>query len=349
MYDEIFVSALGISFVLIFSWAFRTLPQEQWQILAVAPLAKDRDQNWQGLNITYYGLFIALATVASVAILLVLTSAIGLQVTTIFLLAILIMVIGLTASKVIASLVENKRHTFTIAGACFSGVFIVPPAIWLLDHLNMAAPYKLPAIPLMAAIAIAYSIGEGLGRLACISFGCCYGKPLSDCPPSIVRFLGKYVFVFYGKMKKIAYESGLDGERVVPVQGITALLYVTIGLFAIWLFLKGLFGSALILTMISTQCWRVLSETLRADYRGHRKFTAYQIMALVSMPYVVLTTGLFNGLPSPAPDIKTGVEALWDPAVILFLQIAGLVTFLLTGRSMVTASTISFRILKDKI
>ena len=33
----------------------------------------------------------------------------------------------------------------------------------------------------LAALAIGYILGEGLGRLACLSFGCCYGKPLDQC------------------------------------------------------------------------------------------------------------------------------------------------------------------------
>ncbi|MGC8659425.1 MAG: prolipoprotein diacylglyceryl transferase family protein [Desulfomonilaceae bacterium] len=349
MYNEIFVFALGTSFVLLFSWAFKTLPRENWQILATIPWTKDTRGNWQGLNITYYGFFIALATSVAVAILLILTSSIGVPISTTFLLAVFILLIGLITSKVIASLVENKPYTFTIAGACFSGVFIVPPTVWALDHLNPAGSFSVPPIPMMAALAIAYTFGEGLGRLACISFGCCYGKPLSHCRPNIARFLGKYVFVFTGKMKKIAYESGLDGQRVVPVQAMTALLHVAAGLVTICLFLKGHFTSALMIAMVSTQCWRVLSETLRADFRGHQKFTAYQMMALVSIPYVFLSASLLSGLASPTPDIKVGVGALWDPAAILFIEIAGLATFLWTGRSMVTASTISFRVMKDRI
>ena len=349
MYDEIFVLSLGVAFILLFAWAFKTLPQEDWQILATVPLAKDSAQNWKGLNLTYYGIFIALATMIGVFILLVLTSAIYVPIMLTFLVVGFILVIGLAASKAVALLVENKPYTFTIAGACFAGVFAVPPIILILDRFIIAEPNHLPVIPILASFSIAYAIGEGLGRLACISFGCCYGKPLSECHPIVRGFFGKCGFVFTGKLKKIAYERGLDGENVVPVQAVTAILYVTIGLIATLFFLKGHSSLALLLTIIVTQSWRVFSETLRADYRGPGNFTAYQVMSLASIAYVFLVVYLMGTVAVPAANVATGLASLWDPTVILFLQCVGLVTFVYTGRSMVTAATISFHIVRDRI
>ena len=349
MYDVIFVLSLGVAFMALLSWAFKALPQENWQILAAVPLTKQGPQHWRGLNLTYYGLFIAMATVISVSILLVLTSAVLVPITVTFLIVTMTLVIGLVASRAVASLVEHKPHTFTIAGACVAGVFTVPPIVFITNSFIIPEPNHLPVIPVLASLAIAYAIGEGIGRLACISFGCCYGKPLSECHPTIGRFLSKYGIIFTGELKKIAYEGGLDGKCVVPVQGITALLYVTTGLVSTLFFLKSYYSAALILTIIVTQSWRVLSETLRADYRGPGAFTAYQIMALVSMVYVVIVACLLGSGADPAANLETGLASLWDPAVIIFLQVVGIVTFLYTGRSMVTAATISFHIVRDRI
>ncbi len=349
MYDEIFVLTLGVAFILLFAWAFKTLPQENWQILATVPLIKDGVKNWKGLNLTYYGIFIALATATGVFMLLVLTSAIHVPIALTFLLAGSVLVMGLGASKAIALRVENKPHTFTVAGACFAGVLVVPAIIFILDHFIFADPNRLPVIPILASFAIAYAIGEGVGRLACISFGCCYGKPLSECHPIIQRLFRKHEFVFTGKLKKIAYEGGLDEKHVVPVQAVTALLYVAVGLVATLFFLKGHNSISLLMTVLVTQSWRVLSETLRADYRGPQNFTAYQIMALVTIFYVLLLVYLLSGAATPAANLAAGLISLWDPTVILFLQCVGLVTFLYTGRSMVTASTISFHIVRDRI
>ncbi|MGC8602282.1 MAG: prolipoprotein diacylglyceryl transferase family protein [Desulfomonilaceae bacterium] len=349
MYDEIFVLTLGFSFILLFAWAFKALPQEDWQILAIVPLTKTGVQNWQGLNLTYYGLFIAFATVVALSTLLVLLSAIHIPISAILSISAFTLLIGLIASKFFAALVEKKPHTFTIAGAFFAGFFTLPPIVLVFDRFVLAESNRLPMIPILASFGIAYAIGEGLGRLACISFGCCYGKLFSDCHPIFRRFLGKYCFVFNGKLKKIAYESGLDGKRVVPVQAITALLYVTVGLITTFVFLKGHYSTALIVTIFFTQSWRVLSETLRADYRGDGNLTAYQIMALVSIPYVLFINFLFVDACSPAANVKNGLITLWDPMVFLFIQIVGLTTFVFTGRSMVTSSTISFHIVTERI
>jgi hypothetical protein len=183
-----------------------------------------------------------------------------------------------------------------------------------------------------------------LGRLACISFGCWYGKPLSKCRPFIQRFFGRYAFVFSGKLKKIAYETGLEGERVVPIQAVTSFLYMTVGLISMLIFLKGHYSIAFMLSAITTQAWRVLSETLRADYRGPGRFTVYQTMSIVTIAYVLLLVMITEDTLYLVSDIATGMGCLWDPAVILFLQFIGLTTFIYTGRSTVTDSTIFFHI-----
>jgi hypothetical protein len=92
--------------------------------------------------------------------------------------------------------------------------------------------------PALAAIMIAYAFGEGLGRLACISFGCCYGVALQEAHPLLRRVFDRWHFVFFGDTKKISYASGLAGKQVVPIQAITLLLYIGIGLAANGFFSK---------------------------------------------------------------------------------------------------------------
>src|SRR5205085_1755107 len=96
-----------------------------------------------------------------------------------------------------------------------------------------------PVVPTFAAVAICYAFGEGIGRLACISFGCCYGKPVEACSP-LLRWLFKhFYFVYSGATKKIAYASHLEGRKVVPVQALTGFIFVGVGLAAMALFLAG--------------------------------------------------------------------------------------------------------------
>ena len=129
------------------------------------------------------------------------------------------------------------------------------------------------------------------------SFACCYGKPCSECSGLARKLVGARAFVFSGKTKKIAYESGFDGVPVVPVQAMTAVVNTSVGLVGMLLFLNSYYSAALILSLVVSQLWRLWSETLRADYRGEGRISAYQIMALLSILFVM---GLAYILPVEA-------------------------------------------------
>jgi hypothetical protein len=207
----------------------------------------------------------------------------------------------------------------------------------------------IPLVPILAGVMIAYAFGEALGRLACISFGCCYGVSIDAVHPAVQKLLGGRHFVFSGEMKKISYASGMQGIQVVPIQAMTSIIYILAGLIATFLFLKGSFGVAFMLTIAVTQGWRLLSETLRADYRGGGRISAYQIMGVFA---ILLAFALLYLLPAegvPTVDLPAGIEAAWHPAVVLFLQGLWALVFLLFGKSMVTGAEISFHLRHDRI
>jgi hypothetical protein len=102
------------------------------------------------------------------------------------------------------------------------------------------------------------------------------------------------------------------------------------------------------LCLLVTQGWRFLSEFLRSDYRGDRKISVYQIMSLLTIPYGLLIPFLFP-TSGHVVDLLSGLRAIWNPAVFLFLQIAMVIMFLRTGRSQVTGSGISFHVNHDRI
>ena len=70
----------------------------------------------------------------------------------------------------------------------------------------------IPVLPTFAAAAIAYVLGESIGRLACLSFGCCYGMPLREANPAVARLFHNHNLVIHGPTKKAAYASG-SGRR----------------------------------------------------------------------------------------------------------------------------------------
>lgn len=350
MHVEIFTLLLACGTAGLFFWAFRTLPREDWQILACLPRRKGSDGMWKGMNLTYYGFFNAAAYLFAVAVFLIMTGSLAIPLTGTLSVVMPVLAICMPAACLVARLVEKKQHTFSVGGASFAGVLTAP---WVILLVNMTLgkwlEFRVPVLETLAALFIAYAFGEGTGRLACISFGCCYGKPLAACNPLIRRIFRKWNFVFWGKTKKIAYADALEGQAVVPVQALTAVIYTGCGILSFYLFLKGRAPAALLITLVMTQGWRFASEFLRADYRGRGRVSAYQIMAILSIVYTIF---LFFALPvsvSAPPEIGAGLRSLWNPGIILCLGALWLCSFLYTGRSAVTGAAIHFYIRKEKI
>jgi len=350
MFDEIFILILSGGIALLFSWAFRTLPGEGWQILACLPVRKGSDGIWNGINLTYYGFFNALAYVFAVVMFLIMIGSLGITIIPALSVVLPVLSICMWSARFIARWVEKKHHTFSVGAASFVGIVIAPWIILLMNiTLGQWLMFRVPMIETLAAMMIAYAFGEGIGRLACISFGCCYGKPLADCNPFMRKIFHRWNFVFWGKTKKIAYAQQLEGQAVVPIQALTAVLYTGIGLASFYLFLKGFAMAALILTLLITQSWRFASEFLRADYRGHGRISAYQIMTLLAIGYTILIA-LNNTEPyRAAPNLMAGLISLWNPVLIISVTVLWVVSFIYTGKSSVTCSSIDIQIIEKNI
>jgi prolipoprotein diacylglyceryltransferase len=350
MWNELFVAALGALCFAYLAWGFRHLPEEKWQIFATLPQRQDAAGYWQGLNFTYYGLFSSAAQFVSVAIIFLLFGAVGVTRAETVLLSLVMLGACLPGSKIVALIVEKKSSVFSVGGAAFIGILLAPWAVLLSNAtLGRLLGSEIPVLPVLAAISIGYAFGEGLGRLACISFGCCYGKPLHTSHPLVQKLFARWYFVFRGETKKIAYADNLAGEKVVPIQAVTALLYTAVGLAGMLLFLHDAYSAALLLSLAVTQLWRAFSETLRADWRGSGRFSVYQVLALVSVLYIAI---MLHFLPAPtqtSASLLRGLETLWHPGMVLFLLGLWLVAFIYYGRSLVTGSRLSLYVCHDRI
>jgi prolipoprotein diacylglyceryltransferase len=346
MINELFVIGSAILLAFILYWGCRYLPGERWQIIASLPMKKNKNGSWSGVNITYYGFLIACAQVIAVSVFCVLMGALSVPLSDLAMLASGLLFMCIIASKVLARVVEKKQNTFTVGGAAFAGIIIAP---FIVMSFNTFLDNSIPVLPFMAALTIAYSLGEGLGRLACLSFGCCYGQPLSKIHPFLARCLKNVSISFDGMTKKVSYEAGLEGVLVVPVQAMTSILYVFIGLLGVYLFLNEEYGVAFIFLIIVTQGWRFFSEMLRADHRGQGKITAYQCMSIIAVLFAI---GFQTYLPHSMqnqPELIKGLKQLWNPAWIVFIQVLWLTVFFYLGKSKVTEATISFDVRHDKI
>jgi hypothetical protein len=347
MNDELFIAGFALIIAFVLAWGFKALPAEKWQFMAAVPTRKLGGGLWSGINLTYYGFFSATAYLIAVATLCVLLGAIGISPPAIFFMTLLILIPCVPASRWVARWVEKKKYTFSVQGASFVGIIIAPWMImainqWMEDILG----YRLEVLVILAAIVISYTIGEGFGRLACISFGCCYGKPIHSLSPLLKKIFSHLYFVFRGSTKKIAYSEGLEGARILPVQAITAVVLCVTGVAGSYFFLKGCYAAAFLGVVAVTQTWRFVSELVRADHRGGLKISAYQIMGLITIFYCFEIVFLFPVGSTPSHNILAGLSTLWNPAVILFLQALWVVIFVYTGRSRVTAAYVSFRVIK---
>jgi hypothetical protein len=349
MQNTIFILVLATVLGLLYVWAFKHLPRERWQILGTIPIRKHPDGQWQGLNLTYYGLINACAVAFAFVMTFVLLAAVSMPLNVIAVLCCGLLVFCAPGAKWVAYLVERKKHTFTIGGAAFCGMVGWPLLLISLQPflLRWGVP-DLPVLPIIAAMAIAYAFGEGSGRLACLSFGCCYGKPIDTLPQFLQRIAGPFTIIFHGGTKKIAYAGKLNGCRVLAVQVITAVLYTSMGLFGVYLYLLGHYKSAYLGCILVTQIWRILSEFIRADYRGGGRISAYQYLAAIAVLVAVVYSLILPDCPLQA-EVVRGLTILWHPMVIIVAQVLWVAIFLYMGRSKIIASRISFFVHSDRI
>ncbi len=341
----VFVLSLAGILAVVLWWSFRHLAGERWQMLACIPRQKDAGQSgWASTNLTYYGFFCATGATIALAVFVMMLGALGIHAGAIVVIAGTVLAAGTAAARIVARLVEKKAYTFSVAGASFVGFLLLPfvlggaravlPAAW-------TARAELTAV--VAAVVVAYGFGEGIGRLACLSFGCCYGKPIADLPARLQRWAAPLAVRFHGATKKIAYAANREGVAVVPVQALSAIVNLVAALAGLYLFLEGAIAAALLVSASLVFGWRFASEWLRDDDRGGGRITAYQWMCVLLLALCAVVPALAPAGPA-APDLQAGFGVLWHPGMILTLQAVWVLLFLRFGVSSVTYATTTFHL-----
>lgn len=350
MTESVFLWVLGAVLTGYLAWGFGALPGEKGQILAAIPFKKTSGDLWEGLNITGYGLLIANAVVFASALYFLLMAGMGIPNDISLLFLTIVMVPALPSARWIARWVEGKPNTFTTAGAYFTGLLLAPAGLWGLKSIDndLFAP-GLELIPVLAVMSTCYCFGEGLGRLACISFGCCYGKPLHRLPAMLQKPFARASFVYFGKIKKIVYAEGWEGVPIFPIQAVTAMVLVSSGMAGMFFLLSGNIPAAFWTTIWVSQGWRMASEYFRCDERGGGRWSAYQWSSLCAMVYAGGLFALSAPPPLVAVDLLRGLNSFWNPGGILLLEILWLIVFLYMGRSRVTGSSISLFVRREGI
>lgn len=351
MFEESISGLFFLSFLLLEIWAFRNLPKDRWQVIASFPVKKIGEDKWYGVNLTFYGLFISTGYTFATYLFILLTASLGLSTIIGFVICGTLSLVCIPSSRLIANRVEKKRHSFTVGGASFVGMIVAP---FILIALSSGySPLKVieegMILPILSSLAVTYAFGESIGRLGCISFGCCYGKPLDSCGPLLRKIFENYSFVFTGRTKKALYSHGLENKKLLPVQAVTSIVNLLASASGLYLFLSGRYLLSFVLVVFTITLWRFTSEFLRADYRGSGKITAYQIMSLLGLAGISFVIRyLPNPTPNP-PNLILGFQKTWDPLLILILCVIWWILFLIFGKSRVTASSIDLFVVEDLI
>jgi Prolipoprotein diacylglyceryl transferase len=336
----ILLASLG---ALVFRWGFRHLPSEAWQIALAVPARTNSAQGrfWPAINFTFYGVISAVSYGLSVLMFVFLVGATGQSLLPATIFITLLLAVGIPASKLVARWVEGTPG-HTIGGAVFAVLLAAAPAMTLTELIAryFAWPNFDTAI-IIAAASIAYVLGEAIGRLACLSFGCCYGRPIAQCTSLQKALYSRFTDTYRGRFKKIAYAGGLNDRPVIAVQSIASAVLFVVFLIALWFFWKGRFAASIVVALGASQLWRAYSEQLRADFRGREGFTLYQAMAIIGALLSLVFARLYASAETnqiPTISAHQGWLAVIQVEVIVASQSLALWILLYMGRSSVTSS-----------
>lgn len=352
MENVIFVCALAVFAGAYLAWGISRLSRAERQFLAAIPYAKRPNGSWRCVNFTYYGALTAFACTAGAALAAVLVCALGAPAGATLGIVGALLVVCIPAAKIAARIVEGNWNRFTVGGACFTGILLAPPVVWAAGTLFSQT--QLAVVPVCAAFAAAYALGEGLGRLACLSYGCCYGRPVSELSPRLRKIFAPLAVTFDGECKKAVYAGGRCAHApLVPVQAMSAIANTALAVAATALLLAEMPRAALVTGVAGTQLWRFFSEFLRADDRGNGAISPYQKMSLVGCAWGIAAAFLFYdataAAPAGTPDIVAGISIFRSAATLLGFQILFVAAALATGLSTMTASRARFFVRRDRI
>ncbi|MBM4354922.1 MAG: prolipoprotein diacylglyceryl transferase [Deltaproteobacteria bacterium] len=180
------------------------------------------------VTVVSFGLWVALAWAVGGAVALVRLSQAGLLPgSPAPFLAIGIPVLAILGSRLLEILVNLKAYVaapgrkLPETGFAFQGALV----LCTLVLIGTAETRGLPVLRLLDALALGLPLGHAFGRLGCLAYGCCHGRPT-----------GSRVSIRYeDPNSKPVWKEGLSGVPLHPTQ-----LYSALGDVALFLLLNGL-------------------------------------------------------------------------------------------------------------
>lgn len=233
-----------------------------------------------GLILTLYGplMGLALASLCLITFFLSPVSAslrlLSLSLILIILFAILFArILSLIFEDTISAFLQNPVRVFFRPGFWLYGGFL-GSAIGLLIARLLGLVSDLTTVA--TSICIALPLYEGISRLGCHTYGCCYGQPVGDpaeesCVVSVLLKVFRPVVYTSASAAAVRLDSGLQNIPLLPIQLISSALFFTqfavvwiLGVHLRILDIQQVAGLSLALHAL-TRLW---TESLRRDFRG---------------------------------------------------------------------------------
>lgn len=212
--------------------------------------------------INTYGVLLALAFLVALLIAARLAARDGLPRERVYDLGLWMLLAALIGSKVLMlwtepAYRENPWQLFSLDFLRSGGVFYGGLLGAILTGYLLVRRYRLPWWKTADAFAPGIALGQSIGRLGCLSAGCCWGKPTNL--PWGVRFT------------ELGHEiTGVPiDERLHPTQLYESVATLLLFFFLLWLHRKKRFsGQVILFYAVLYSVVRFLIEFLRDDPRG---------------------------------------------------------------------------------
>jgi phosphatidylglycerol:prolipoprotein diacylglycerol transferase len=228
--------------------------------------------NWGSITIHTYGLLLAAAFIAGIWLTSYFARKNGLNPDSIWSLGLVVIFASLVGAKLLLFLSdfsyysENPAEIFSLstlrsAGVYYGGLLLaLAAAAWYLHRARM------PGWVVADLAAPGIALGQAIGRIGCLSAGCCYGKP-TDLPWGI-RFTDKYAFENTGVPLNIPLH---------PTQLYESLGALLIFAYLTWRLYHKRFSGQVILEFLALySILRFVIEFYRYDDRG---FVLYELLS----------------------------------------------------------------------
>lgn len=219
------------------------------------------------------------------------------------------------------TLLRSPAQALGKRGLAFQGGLIAVAAA----IVGLATVYRINPLLLCDSFALSLPLGHAIGRLACLSYGCCHGRPTRV--PWAIRYVNPSA--------KPVWHSDLAGVPLHPTQLYqsigSALLFVALGLIAA--FATPRIGQLTAAYFLATAVGRAILETFRGGPVPRAgRFTWFQVIAFAQLACGLLVLSVAHGPTAPfASGMSLGQALVLATPMLPYAAATALVVALAFG------------------